>query len=228
MLAKQLAAPSRSLPLAASPSEGGGNPSERDLFGGALGLVLRMTISCNMPCPRSSWFPGDGMQLVTWRLSPENTADLDTSERLLLRSFRRWTSGIAQGDARSLEAAWSELAVALGPGRARLVLDALSSLVFRLAGAARRVIRHHHPCCPNLTSDERRLIALVAACQLGRRAVARSAAVQAVGADVVEPFLDGAIRLADAFAAAGQRLPDRGDVIPAALALDHAERRTIH
>jgi hypothetical protein len=137
---------------------------------------------------------------------------------LLIRCFRRWTLGIAQSDATALEATWDELASARGPARARAILDALSSLVFRLAEAARRVIRHHHPGCPRMTDDELLLIRLVAGSQHGAKAVAEAAAEELLGTQGIQPVVEGAVELATALAEAAQLLRDRSPMLAAGAA----------
>ena len=161
--------------------------------------------------------------------APEGAADLNSCERLLLRSFRRWTLALARSDAPALEATWNELACVMGPERARPTLDALSSLVFRLAGSARRIIRHHHPCCPRLTWDEWRLLDLISACQRGMAGTAERAAVALAGADEVEPVLESARDLAEALMRAGRALPDRSGAAAAmAACFAYLERGTVH
>jgi hypothetical protein len=159
----------------------------------------------------------------------KTTADLNACERLLLRCFRQWTIGLMRSDPAALEATWNELASALGPGQARSALDALSSLVFRLAGAARRTILHHHPCCPRLTLDEGRLIDMVAACQHSRRTRAERAAALLAGGGDVEAVLESAEGLAEALLNSGRTLPDRGSASWAgASCFAQQERSTVH
>jgi hypothetical protein len=102
-------------------------------------------------------------------------------------------------------------------------------LVFRLAGSARRVIRHHHPCCPRLTWDEWRLLGLVSACQQGMAETAERAAVAIAGAEEVEPILESARDLAEALMCAGRALPDRSGAAAAmAASFAYLERGTVH
>jgi hypothetical protein len=169
------------------------------------------------------------MPLDIRTVASEMAADLDSCEQLLLRSFRRWTLGLARSEPPALEATWSDLACSLGPDRAKPVLDSLSTLVFRLAGAARRVMRHHHPCCPRMTWDEWCLLVMVSACQRDKPAAAQKAASALVGAEAIEAVLDSAASLARALAGAGQTLPDRSAVFSLATAsFAHLERGTIH
>jgi hypothetical protein len=159
----------------------------------------------------------------------EKPTELDACEQLLLRSFRRWTLGLTRSDALALEATWNDLASTLGPESARSTLDALSSFVFRLAGTAKRIIRHHHPCCPRLTWDEWCLLGLVSACQRGKLEAAVRAASGLAGTAAVGPILEGATGLAEALRGAGRALPDRSGAasVPIA-AFGHLERGTIH
>ena len=159
---------------------------------------------------------------------PDYLRLLDGCERLLLRCFRRWTLGLSRAEAPELEAAWNELASSLGPCQARQALDALSMLVFRLAGASRRAISHHHPCCPMLTLDERRLIRLIACAQAGQEEEASRTAAALIATDAVSGVLEGARRLADALARAGHRLPERAEAGPLAVACLAPESATIH
>jgi hypothetical protein len=190
---------------------------------------LRMIITCITLASTAPAGEARIMHFDFWRSVPESPGHLDACERLLIRCFRRWTSGIARSDPTALEASWKELADAVGPAWARSILDAMSSLVFRLAGAGRRIIRHHHPCCPRLTVDELRLIRLVAASQHGAKAAAEAAAEELLGAEGVGPVVEGAADLAAAFAAAGQFFPERSAAFAAASAgLLYAERGTVH
>ena len=159
---------------------------------------------------------------------PDYLRLLDGCERLLLRCFRRWALGLSRAEAPELEAAWNELASSLGPCHARQALDALSMLVFRLAGASRRAISHHHPCCPMLTLDERRLIRLIASSQAGQQDEAIRTAAALLATDEVSGVLEGAGRLADALAKAGRRLPDRAEAGQLTHACLAPESATIH
>lgn len=159
----------------------------------------------------------------------ENTAELDACEQLLLRSFRRWTLGLTRSDPPALEATWNDLASVLGAEAARSTLEALSSFVFRLAGAARRIIRHHHPCCPRLTWDEWCLLGLVSACQRGELQAAQRAASGLAGTAVVDPILESASDLAQALMRAGRALPDRSGAAAATAApFAYLEHGTVH
>lgn len=140
---------------------------------------------------------------------PERMDELAEGEHLVAWSLRRWLAGHADNDARHWLRVWNRLAGALGADDGRVALGGLETLVRVICNDARRPVRYHRPCCTMLGPDEFRVVALVAACQQGRWAVARGHAEWLVGGDGVGDLLHAASRLAGALARRGRVLPPR-------------------
>ena len=138
------------------------------------------------------------------------TKSLNGRQWLVLYITRHWISGLAAGDPRHLEFAWSEIATASGPGPARRVLSALETLLGSLSNHARRRIAYHPPCCGLMAADEIEVLELLASLQQGRRADAETRALAFVGPSGLHSVLAAADGLAEALAAAGLELDDGG------------------
>ena len=147
------------------------------------------------------------------RAWPETTDSLMQAEALVLRAFRYWVAGLADGHAGQLSLAWNELATGLGPARGRLALSALSGVIRELQNARRR-LRHHPPCCSCLTGDEVSVLAFVGACQRRDWTLARGLAEWLVVADGVGGLLESGARLGRVLAEAGFEAPARHDAAP--------------
>lgn len=122
------------------------------------------------------------------------TTELTEAERLLIWSFRRWASGC---DHRPLIR--HAFARQFGASRATEALQAFHHFMDVLRIGARRVIHYHMPCCPCLGADELRVLLLVASAQHGDGWRAAVAAGGLVHRAWVEPFVEAAGVLADAF-----------------------------
>jgi hypothetical protein len=146
--------------------------------------------------------------------------DLCDTERLVLRSFRSWLSGLLASDGRCLEWAWRNLAAELGQADATAVLTEICRLLFRIAGTSRRSIAHHPPCCPWVGADEWHLLYLLSACQHGRQDSAVWAAHRLTGSGAAEEVIDSAFDCSHRLKTAGRILPDRtGALAPVGLGL---------
>jgi hypothetical protein len=88
-------------------------------------------------------------------------------ERLVLEGYRRWMAGYASGDLSQWEEAWNLHAGALGPSRARLMVDRLAQFV--------RVVRDWSTCpiacfpqgCRHICRQECFALGIVSASQHG-------------------------------------------------------------
>ena len=167
----------------------------------------RSPIGNRAPAARST----HGLAERAW---PETTERLAPGESLVLRAFRHWVAGLADGHTAQLSLAWNGLATALGPARGRLALSALSGLIRDLQHTRRR-LRHHHPGCSCLTGDEVAVLAFVGACQRREWVLARSLAEWLVLGDGVGGLLESGARLGRALTEAGLGYPPRHGASPA-------------
>ncbi len=136
-------------------------------------------------------------------------AELDPSERMIVRAFRRWVLGLQQNDGGHWTLVWNDFARQFGASDGKQALSAFASLVKGLQCYARRAIRHHRPCCACLGADEVSLLCLVAACQHGRPGLARGLAEWLVRPEGAGELLQAGTRLAQVMRRHALNLPRR-------------------
>ena len=75
-------------------------------------------------------------------------------KRTLIRSYRRWITGMRMNDGRYWSVVWTELSNFLGEQSARSTLGGLLSLIAAIGNFSRRPFRLHPPCCGHVCADE--------------------------------------------------------------------------
>ena len=140
---------------------------------------------------------------------PATTAELDPSEIIVVRAFRRWVLGLQHNDGGHWTMVWNDFARQFGATDGKEALSGFAGLVKGLQCHARRTIRHHRPCCACLGTDEISLLCLVAACQNGRPGLARSLAEWLVRPEGAGELLQAGTRLAQVMRRHNLHLPAR-------------------
>jgi hypothetical protein len=133
---------------------------------------------------------------------PSRSAETPLPEQLVLTGYRYWFAGYETGDIGCWERAWNELAKQLGPGPAKPVLSELACWVrCQRACTLRKLTVYPHPS-RYIAKDECCALSLLGACQRQRRAQARAAAFQLLGATDLQPVIDASTDLAAALSEA--------------------------
>jgi len=138
----------------------------------------------------------------------QSTTSFAPGERFVLWSFRRWVAGLCDNDGGHWSLVWNDFAKRFGEDRGRHALSEFAGMMNALVAHARRPITYHQPCCPCLSLDEARFIALVAACQNRRLDLAQILADWFVEAEALGGLLDAANGLATTMAHHALTLPD--------------------
>ena len=130
-------------------------------------------------------------------------------ERLLIRAYRNWVTGMRLNDDYLWRQAWAELAHELGESCAKGILGGLQNLILGIGTHARRPVRLHPPCCSGVCPDEIAILTIIGACQRREHARSRIAAEWIVNCDGITSLLEGAVRIATALNQKEVFLPDR-------------------
>ncbi|MDA0664260.1 MAG: hypothetical protein O3B08_15670 [Proteobacteria bacterium] len=162
------------------------------------------------------------------RLWPTETRELDTAEQFIVRSFRRWITGLRQNDGGHWSLVWNEFSRYFGEADGKAALSGFARLVRGLQSHARRNIAYHLPCCPCLCADEIRIVNMIAACQRRRLSHAHALAEWMVCADGIGDLIDAASQVAHFMQNHGFAFPDRSHPQPATAAGAVPGYRTVH
>jgi hypothetical protein len=156
--------------------------------------------------------------------------ELDSSERLIVWSFRRWVLGLRENRGEHWSLVWNEFTRLFGAREGKEALSGFAALLKGVQCHARRTIHHHQPCCPCLGDDEAAVMRLVAACQSHQLLRARSIAEWLVEPDGVGEILQAGTRLAHIMRQHALILPDRagGAVHETAIAQPETASITVH
>ncbi|HEM47051.1 MAG TPA: hypothetical protein ENO23_08405, partial [Alphaproteobacteria bacterium] len=127
---------------------------------------------------------------------PARMGELGQAEHLVAWGFRRWVAGHADGNGHHWAMVWNDFARTLGTGDGRDALGGLEAMVRAVLTGAPRPLACHRPCCPLLSADEFRIVAMVAACQAGNWTAAGCLAEWLAGPDGVGDLLQAASQLA--------------------------------
>lgn len=136
---------------------------------------------------------------------------LTHSERLLIRAYRNWVTGMRLSDDYLWKQAWAELAHELGDSCARGILSGMQSLIMGIGTHARRPVRLHPPCCSCVCPDEIAILTIIGACQRREHARSRIAAEWIVNCAGITRLIEGAVRIATALNQREVFLPDRNE-----------------
>ncbi len=116
-------------------------------------------------------------------------------EWLLIRAYRSWVNGLKDGNSQSWNVVWSDFLAEFGTKKGKLALVWFVRIINTLLNHAERSLGYHHPGCPCIGEDERRIIAVIAACQHGQALVARDTAIQIVAPDGVGDLIAASSQL---------------------------------
>lgn len=135
---------------------------------------------------------------------PAQMRDLESGERLLIWSFRRWVSGT-----RNWPMVWHEFLSRFRAEPGRTTLAAFVRVVDVIRANARRTIQYHQPCCPCLSEDEVLLTSMVGAAQCGRTELVRSYALELVRDQAAGELVVRVLELSEALTDRDVSIPHR-------------------
>ena len=130
-------------------------------------------------------------------------------ERLLIRAYRNWVTGMRLSDDYLWKQAWAELENELGESCAKGILGGMQSLIMGIGTHARRPVRLHPPCCSCVCPDEIAILTIIGACQRREHARSRIAAEWIVNCAGITRLIEGAVRIAIALNQKEVYLPNR-------------------
>ena len=140
---------------------------------------------------------------------PTSTQELDVSERLIIWALRRWVHGLRQNDGRQWTLVWKEFGRQFNGRDGTIALAGFVQFVDALQRHTRRAMQLHRVCCSYLSTDEIRLIGIVAACQGEAAIVAKARAEWLVHAEGIGDILEAGAKLATIMQRNGLTLPRR-------------------
>ena len=128
---------------------------------------------------------------------PTLTAELHSTEHLIVWSYRSWAMAIQSGGDQRWRLLRYEFRRQFGSACGEAALDRFSALMRQIGANARAPLRYHAPCCPCLGAQEVCVISLVAACHARQWSLARRIAACLVLADGVGAAIAAASAFAD-------------------------------
>lgn|GEM_PF-6669834 len=117
-------------------------------------------------------------------------AALSEGEQLLIRALRRWVQCVRQQTCHGLHIMRADLSDALGRADGEVAVGLVTRLGHVMHLFALGPIAVHWPCCPQVSRDERTIVAALAACQGRQYAAARDLALSCVHKEGVPALLD--------------------------------------
>lgn len=135
---------------------------------------------------------------------PAQMRDLNSGERLLVWSFRRWVGGT-----RNWSMVWREFLSRFRAEPARTTLAAFVRVVDVIRINARRTVHYHQPCCPCLSEDEVLLTSMIGAAQCGRCDLVRSYALELVRDQAADDLVFRVLELSEALTDREVSIPHR-------------------
>jgi len=134
---------------------------------------------------------------------------LTVAEQLLIRTFRRWVTGMRLNNEYLWNQAWTELSESFGEDCTKAILSGLQSVILGIGTYARKPMRLHPPCCSGVSEDEIAILAIIGACQRREHIRSRIVGEWIVSCEGLPSLLEGAARIAAALNQKNVQLPDR-------------------
>ena len=131
------------------------------------------------------------------RVWPTLTADLHSSENLVVWSYRSWAMAIQAGGEQRWRLLRYEFRRQFGVASSEAALDRFSVMMRQIGSHARAPMQYHMPCCPCLGEQEVGVLSLVAACQARQWSLARRIASCLVDAEAAGSVIAAANAVAD-------------------------------